>query len=146
MKEISNAGIRWLCSGVGRSIPRVSVFPDEEEAAAWRLKIAGDPLLNITADAIARTYARFTTYNALAEARTTHVAPYVTTASVARDMLEIVKAHGSDKLQYWGFSYVNFYNDSSDSSTLCATYELPVLSQVWDCTRCHVGPPLSYGS
>ena len=33
-------------------------------------------------------------------------APYVSTALVARDMLTIMQAHGYDKIQYWGFSYV----------------------------------------
>ena len=69
-----------------------------------RLKLTGDPLYNITPDATSRAYDRATIYNALAEARTGDVAPYVTTALVARDMLEMMKAHGSDKLQYWGFS------------------------------------------
>lgn len=82
----------------------MNVFPDEAEAFAFRNQISSDPLLNITADAMARSYARFTAYNALAERRTSHSAPYVSTASVARDMLAIVKAHEFDKLQYWGFS------------------------------------------
>lgn len=30
---------------------------------------------------------------------------FVTTASVARDMLEIMEKAGQDKLKYWGFSY-----------------------------------------
>lgn len=33
-----------------------------------------------------------------------YAATYASTASVARDMLEIMKAHGRDKIQYWGFS------------------------------------------
>ena len=31
---------------------------------------------------------------------------HMSTAVVARDMLSITRAHGREKLQYWGFSYV----------------------------------------
>lgn len=93
-----------MSRGVGSSTPGVNVFPDEAEGTAFRMKLTGDPLLNITADAMARVHSRFNVYNALVEARTKHASPYVTTAAVSRDMLAIVKAHGSDKLQYWGFS------------------------------------------
>ena len=90
--------------GVGFTKPPVNVFPDYSEGTGWRLKVAADPLYNITPDAVSRAYARYTTYNTLAEGRTNHIAPYVNTAMVARDMLEITQAHGFDKLQYWGFS------------------------------------------
>lgn len=90
--------------GVGLTVPGVQVFPDDAEGTGFRIRLASDPLYNITADAMARTYSRFTAYNGLVEARTSHVSPYVTTSLVARDMLEITQAHGFDKLQYWGFS------------------------------------------
>lgn len=95
--------LSWVGRGVGSSTPPVKVFSNKAEGSTWDIAIAGDPLFNITADAMARTHARFTTYNALAE-RTRDIAPYVNTAAVAEDMLDIAKAHGTDKLQYWGFS------------------------------------------
>ncbi|HEV7735887.1 MAG TPA: hypothetical protein VGO47_00705 [Chlamydiales bacterium] len=33
------------------------------------------------------------------------ISQYSSTALVARDMLTISRAHGYEKLQYWGFSY-----------------------------------------
>jgi pimeloyl-ACP methyl ester carboxylesterase len=44
-------------------------------------------------------------YGTLALNRAGFEAQYVSTALTARDMLSITRAHGRDKLQYWGFSY-----------------------------------------
>lgn len=41
----------------------------------------------------------------ISKARSEKVAAHVSTPAVARDMLTIVKAHGREKIQYWGFSY-----------------------------------------
>lgn len=90
-------------SGVGFSVPAVKVFVDDAETASWRIKEAADPLPNMTADAMSRIYARLLVYNGLAKVRAS-IATYVSTASVARDMLGIMNAHGYDKIQYWGFS------------------------------------------
>jgi pimeloyl-ACP methyl ester carboxylesterase len=42
-----------------------------------------------------------------AERRVAEAGPgkFISTASVARDMLEIMDKAGQDKLRYWGFSY-----------------------------------------
>ncbi|KAI0702271.1 Alpha/Beta hydrolase protein [Cytidiella melzeri] len=91
--------------GIGQSTPRVVVFPDEAEGAAWLMKEPAAVLFNHSSDAVAGQLARSTVYNTLFHQRARHAAQYASTASVARDMLEIMKAHGRDKLQYWGFSY-----------------------------------------
>ena len=80
------------------------VFSDAAEGKAWELRQDNEPLINATHDALARLHARSTVYNALAAARTSKAAPYVSTATVSRDMLNITNALGFEKLQYWGFS------------------------------------------
>lgn len=89
---------------MGFTDPHVNVFPDGAEGASWRMKDAADPLFNTTVDAMSRLYARSSVFNSLVVERTNHTSPYVSTASVSRDMLGIMKAHGHEKIQYWGFS------------------------------------------
>ncbi|KAI0346284.1 alpha/beta-hydrolase [Trametopsis cervina] len=91
--------------GVGKTLPALRVFEDAAEGVAWRMKDLAAPLWNTTSDAMYQLYARTKVYNAIQAERGGHVTAYASTASVARDMLEINKAHGRDKLQYWGFSY-----------------------------------------
>jgi hypothetical protein len=64
-----------------------------------------DAPLGTTADSVARTYARFASYGAVAETRLRDIGPYVNTPFVARDMLAMTKASGFDRLKYWGVSY-----------------------------------------
>lgn len=59
---------------------------------------------NLTIDALGRQYGQAQIIGQIAEQHTRNVAENVGTATVARDMLSIVKAHGRDKLSYWGFS------------------------------------------
>lgn len=56
-------------------------------------------------NALGRQFGLAQVIGQLAEEKARHVAEHVSTAVVARDMLSIVKAHGLEKLQYWGFSY-----------------------------------------
>ena len=64
--------------------------------------------LNHSASSLSHLYEGAHIYGEIAKARTENVTKYVGTPAVARDMLEIVKAHGRDKLHYWGFSWVSF--------------------------------------
>ena len=59
---------------------------------------------NETKGSLGGLFAASQTVGKVAEARVPDIAPFVSTPAVARDMLSIVKASGSDKLQYWGFS------------------------------------------
>lgn len=94
----------FLDSGISRTTPQVIVFPDRAEEAAWRLREVTDPLPNTTDDAVSRIYGRAQVHGDIAKESTSHASPYVSTALVARDMLSITRAHGFEKLQYWGFS------------------------------------------
>ena len=91
-------------SGVARTTPQSRFFKDNADSVAFYKQVQEDPLYNMTSDAVARMHARFSILNHLAAENTMDVSPYLSTASVTRDMLSIVKAHGRTKLQYWGFS------------------------------------------
>jgi pimeloyl-ACP methyl ester carboxylesterase len=94
-----------VSSGVGQTTPSLRGFTDTEELMTFSLKVREDPPLGATPDSVARTYARFDSYGTVAATRLKGVGEFVSTPTVARDMLAIVKAHGLDKLNYWGISY-----------------------------------------
>ena len=91
---------------MARSSPRIRVFTDTYRGATWNFNTQLVPLANMTVDAIARIRARALAYNSLAESTLQKTASYIGTAAVARDMLNIVRAHGRERLHFWGFSYV----------------------------------------
>ena len=80
------------------------MFPDDAEGTQFRIKVEALPSLNSAPDAMARWHAISVVYGRLAQDRTLNASPYVSTALVSRDMLSIVRAHGREKIQYWGFS------------------------------------------
>ena len=89
---------------MARTTPQVVIFDDRVEGYTWSLNEIANPPSNLTADALPRLAARRRIYSTLAHERAANVLPYVTTGNVARDMLEVTKALGHNKLQYWGFS------------------------------------------
>lgn len=91
--------------GIGRTTPKVTAFTSEAESAAFSMKYSNLPPLNSTVDSFARNAAIADIVSSLARERSGLAAQYVSTAFVARDMLSITRAHGRDKLLYWGFSY-----------------------------------------
>lgn len=91
------------CLGVGLTTPPVSSFFDLVERAFWNSEAT--PLVNSTSDSFIQAYTRSGLLGSLTVKRSKHAAEHVSTASVARDMLTITRAHGRDKLLYWGFSY-----------------------------------------
>lgn len=93
-------------SGVGRTTPTATVFPTAAENLIWQLGQSDDPLPLDTPDAVARLYDNSIVYGDLASTRGQNYTQFVSTATVARDMLEITRAHGRDKVLYWGTSYV----------------------------------------
>jgi pimeloyl-ACP methyl ester carboxylesterase len=88
-----------------RTTPSLRGFTDTEELMTFSIKVDEDPPLGATPDSVARTYARYDSYGTVAKTRLSGVAEYVGTPTVARDMLAITKAHGFDRLSYWGVSY-----------------------------------------
>ncbi|KAF8646016.1 hypothetical protein AX16_007441 [Volvariella volvacea WC 439] len=89
--------------GIGRSVPRGEFFKDSAERVIWAEDIQTS--LDATDDGVTRAWARARIGGELAYKRSWDIIPHIHTDNTARDMLEIVKAHGQDKLQYWGFSY-----------------------------------------
>ncbi|GJJ06210.1 hypothetical protein Clacol_000399 [Clathrus columnatus] len=89
--------------GIGATTPKVSSFLDDTERGVWDAGVP--PLMNSTSDAFIQAYSRANIFGQLAFSRSKHAAEYVSTANVARDMLNITNAFGFEKLKYWGFSY-----------------------------------------
>jgi pimeloyl-ACP methyl ester carboxylesterase len=91
--------------GVARTTPTLRIFQTEAEASTFTIQTNDDPYLGAAPGAVGRTLARYQAFGTIAQARASDVAPYVSTALVARDMLSIIKAHGTDKLLYLGNSW-----------------------------------------
>ncbi|KFY37283.1 hypothetical protein V494_04825 [Pseudogymnoascus sp. VKM F-4513 (FW-928)] len=99
--------------GVGASTPEVRCWPTDQSAKIWQLLdvVAVDAHPGVLYDAYARASARSgacarSMGGTLDPTGAEHgVLSHVGTASVARDMLEILTQMGEEKLKYWGFSY-----------------------------------------
>lgn len=63
-------------------------------------------MLDASPDGVARAWARSKVANQVVGERQSDVLRHLNTDQTARDMLYITEAHGKEKLQYWGFSYV----------------------------------------
>lgn len=99
-----------LYSGVGRTTPAAaSLFPTLPESLIHQLQDTNSPLPFITPDGVAQLYDYNLIYSDLVNTRGQSYAPFVSTTIVARDMLEITRAHGREMLQYWGISYACDY-------------------------------------
>jgi hypothetical protein len=82
----------------------VKFFNSSVEQALWLQ--GGFRALNTPGDTIPKSWARAQVIGKLAAARDKNIIRHITTDNVARDMLQIVRAHGREMIQYWGFSYV----------------------------------------
>jgi hypothetical protein len=90
--------------GVARTTPRVYLHETEVERALWTQWEY--PNLNSSTNAIQLAWARAQVMGRLAEERDAGVARHVATEIVARDLLQITRAYGRERIQYWGFSYL----------------------------------------
>ncbi|KAF9040652.1 Alpha/Beta hydrolase protein [Panaeolus papilionaceus] len=86
--------------GVGASTPVVSFYRSSFERFNWESTL--EPIRDYN---VARQWARAKVISSIARDSDDGALRYINTDQTARDMLSIVRAHGREKLQYWGFSY-----------------------------------------
>ncbi|KAL8372187.1 hypothetical protein RB595_001810 [Gaeumannomyces hyphopodioides] len=91
--------------GVGASVPRIECWRSRQERTFWGLAEVGvsDSHPGVLYD----EYARAAAVSSRCEAALAKsgILRHISTASHARDMLEILNQMGHDRLKYWGFSY-----------------------------------------
>lgn len=91
-------------TGVGHSTPGFTIYESQTERLTDLFSTSYTDL-NETIGTLATAWAKAQIGGQLALRRAADVLPFIHTDHTARDMLEIVKAHGREKINYWGFSY-----------------------------------------
>ncbi|KAJ2976329.1 hypothetical protein NUW58_g8112 [Xylaria curta] len=92
--------------GIGATLPRIRCWDSSVQRQLWDLQDVG--VIDAHPGTIYDVYARATAFSQTCEAYMagkSNILHYVGTASHARDMLEILRKLGQEKLKYWGFSY-----------------------------------------
>ncbi|KAI1391767.1 alpha/beta-hydrolase [Hypoxylon trugodes] len=91
--------------GIGASIPRVDCWHSEEKSRLWELQDVG--VVDSHPGVIYDAFARATALSQVCERNmnSSGLLSHISTASHARDLLEILHQTGQEKLKYWGFSY-----------------------------------------
>ncbi|KAI1100037.1 alpha/beta-hydrolase [Jackrogersella minutella] len=91
--------------GIGASTPRVDCWGSEEKTRLWALQDVG--VVDAHPGVIFDAFARATAFSRTCEGNmnSSGLLSHISTASHARDLLEISTQAGQDKLKYWGFSY-----------------------------------------
>ncbi len=92
-------GCLFLHTGVSRTTPGIDVFRGENaQRDLWGIRTIDAPSVSDSVDALPRILAFQNLSNKLFADKEAGVAPYVGTAAVARDMLNIVEALGQGSL------------------------------------------------
>ncbi|KAI8959394.1 alpha/beta-hydrolase [Daldinia sp. FL1419] len=97
--------ISWDPRGIGASLPRIDCWGSQEKSRLWALQDVG--VVDSHPGVIYDAFARATAFSQACERNKngSDLLFHISTASHARDLLEILYQTGQDKLKYWGFSY-----------------------------------------
>ncbi|KAI0355783.1 alpha/beta-hydrolase [Trametes cingulata] len=93
--------------GIGATTPSARCFDTDSQRKLWQLQ-EDDRLLNLTDGSVEIYRARERLVAARCQEKIggeDGIARFAGTPSVARDMLEITKQLGQERVQFWGFSY-----------------------------------------
>ncbi|KAJ3514621.1 hypothetical protein NMY22_g14669 [Coprinellus aureogranulatus] len=92
--------------GIGRSTPRATFFDSDVERVLVAVSAGPLPVVkNGSVSGIETSWALAQLVGSLAEEHDDGYLKHINTENTATDMLTITRAHGKDKIQYWGFSY-----------------------------------------
>ena len=92
---------RLLSTGVRRTSPRLDIFSSTPEPM---IQTQPANSMNTSSESLGRLSGLAQIVSNLSVSRAKLYMEHVSTPEVAMDMMNIVKAYGMDKLQYWGFS------------------------------------------
>lgn len=99
--------ISWDPRGIGASIPRVECWGSSRKRHDWYLRCAGvvDSHPGVIFDALAEMKANSQHCESYMNTKTPGFLQHLSTASHARDLLEISERAGFPMVKYWGVSY-----------------------------------------
>lgn len=101
----SESPLLTYLSGVSRSTPSVSIFASNVDNEIWYSRASVFYTVNTSTNSLGELVAGSRVVGQLAGAANSDgYLSSINTAYTAHDMLQIVKAYGTDKIQYWGVS------------------------------------------